>query len=109
MIITIKLLTSTFIKWTRQNDDGQDNQEEQEKVEFHFHFVFFSLFYKNGGRNWKNRCSYIDKFNGIKVKGHNDKLVLTKSSRVVTTDLVPMKILKEPENRNFNDFYHTNH
>ena len=37
----MKLLTSTFIKWTRQNDDGQDNQEEQEKVEFHFHFVFF--------------------------------------------------------------------
>ena len=45
MIVTIKLLTSTFIKWTHQNDDGQDNQEEQEKVEFHFHFVFFFRYF----------------------------------------------------------------
>ena len=39
------------------------------------------------------------------AKGHKDKLILTKSFRAVTTDLVLMKILKESENRNFNDFY----
>ena len=52
MMMTIKPLTSTFF---RQSDNGKDNQEEQEKVEFHIHFgcccffIFVIRFTRLGG------------------------------------------------------------